>query len=816
MHIRSTLRSLIRTPSFSLAVVLTLALGVGATSAMFGVVYGTLLRPLPYPDAGRLVVVWEKWQVDRDMKGVDPAVAARLAERSLVFTDSLPVWRAENRVFEDLAGYASHAYSVTGTSQPERVEGVVASSSFFRILGVAPALGRSFSAAEDRQGQDEVAVLGHSFWMRRFAGDAHILGKTIGIDGVPHTIVGVMPAGFHLVLPNAPRDPQVITPIPHHYAAGRKWGHVIALARLKPAVKPAAAQSDMESIVKRMAETERRYRTRSVNVVPLSEEMAHDSRTAVLVLFGATICVLLIGCLNVANLLLVRAVARQKDLAIRTAMGAGRWGIARRVVGESLALATVGGLAGLLVAYWGTNALVAAAPAGLFARIEDVAVDRTVLAFGFGVALVVGAVAGLGPAWHALRWDRRGLLNRTLGDGHRTASVSRGQRLVTRGLVAGQVALAMVLLVGAGLLTETYLRLTQVDLGVNPERVLTFGVVLPPARYSSDVSRLAFEEALLARLDSVPGVAAVGLTNSLPVQASFQGSGTLVIEGRPRQDGEFVSLRTVSPGFFGAAGTRLVSGRLLTNADARANVMVVNRAFIQRYLPEAGPAGAAALGRKVTAGKSWGAIVGVIDDVKYSGPERRADPEAYVPLAFWPTGYVAVLMRTEGDPGALISSARAAVRGVDADLPIQDVRTLDEVVSRSVALPQFRLILVALFALLAVVLATIGLYGVIAQSVAQRRQEIGIRMALGAGRSSIAGMVLREGLAIATVGLVVGVGVSISAARLLASFLFGVSATNVPTYVLVAVTLALVTVVVTLGPVLRAARSDPAAVLRAE
>ena len=576
--------------------------------------------------------------MNKDAKGVDPAVAARLAERAVVITDSLPIWRTENHVFEDLGGYSSHDYSVTGTSEPERVEGAVASSSFFRAVGIAPSLGRAFSADEDQLGQDEVAVLGHSFWIQRFAGDPQILGKTIGLDGAPHTIIGVMPAGFHLVLPNAPPDPQVITPIPHLYAPGRNWGHVMVLARLKPGVDLAAAQSDMVSLVKRMAETDRRYRTRSVNVVPLSEEMAHDSRTAVLVLFGATICVLLIACLNVANLLLVRAVARQKDLAIRTAMGAGRWRLARQVVGESLALAAVGGLAGLVVAYWGTDALVAAAPAGLFARIEDVAVDRTVLTFGFLVALVAGAVAGLGPAWHTLRWDRRGLLNRTLSDSHRTASVSRSQGLVMRGLVAAQVALAMVLLVGAGLLTETYLRLTQVDLGVNPARVLTFGVVLPPARYTSDVSRLTFEEALLARLDMVPGVAAVGLTNSLPVQASFQGSGTLVIEGRPQQDGEFVSLRTVNPGFFRAAGTRLVSGRLLTNADARANVMVVNRAFIQRFLPEAGPSGAAALGRKVMAGKSWGNIVGVIDDLKYSGPQRRAEPEAYVPLAFWPTG----------------------------------------------------------------------------------------------------------------------------------------------------------------------------------
>jgi putative ABC transport system permease protein len=816
MHVRSTIRSFVRMPSFSAAVVLTIALGVGATSAMFSVLYAALLRPLPYPNADRLVIVWERWQVGKDLKGVDPETAARLAERSTVVTTALPVWRAWNHVFESLGGYASHDYSVTGTSQPERLKGVVASSDFFRVLGANPALGRTFSADEDQQGQDEVAVLGYSYWMRRFGGDAKILGKSIGLDGVPHTIVGVMPAGFHLVLPNAPRDPQVITPIPHAYALGQKWALVTVAARLKPRVTVAAAQSDLAALVGEMAETLPRYRTRSANVVPLAEEVGHESRTAVLVLFGATVCVLFIGCLNVANLLLVRAVARQKELAIRTAIGGGRWRLARQVVGESLALSLAGGLAGLLVAHWGTGALVAVAPEGVFARVEDVAVDRTVLAFGFVVAVLVGTIAGLGPAWHTLRWDRRGLLNRTLNAAQRTVSMSRGQRTVRRALVVAQVASAMVLLVGAGLLTESYVQLTRVDLGVNPERVLTFGVVLPPARYNSDNSRVGFEEALQARLETLPGVVAAGLTNSLPVQSSFNGGGTLAIEGRPRQDGESVMIRTVSPGFFRAAGTRLVSGRLLTDADARANVMVVNRTFIQRFLPQAAPTGAGALGRRVMAGKSWGDIVGVIDDVKYSGPGRPTEPEACVPLAFWATGYVSALVRASGDPLALVNAVRSAVRSIDSDLPIQDVRALDEVVSRSVALPRFRSILVGLFATLAVVLAAIGLYGVISQAVAQRRHEVGIRLALGASRSSIAGMVLGEGLAVTMLGLLIGVGVSMAATRLLASFLFGVTARNVPTYVLVSIALTVITVLVSLGPALRAVRSDPAVVLRAE
>ncbi len=818
MHLRSTARSLLRMPSFSAAVVLTIALGVGATSMMFSVVYATLLRPLPYADASRLVIIWERWQVEKDLKGVDPIEVKRLAERSIPANDGLPVWRAQNHVFEDIAAYYPREFSLTGSSTPERVMGAVASSQFFRVLRVSPILGRAFSVEENEYGKDEVAILSYGLWLRRFNGDRKVIGRTIGIDGLPHTVVGVMPADFQVLLPSAERTTEIITPIPHSYTVSgrRKWALVMAVARLKPGVTVAAAQSDMSAVIKHMAETNARYRTRGANVVSLPGEMAHDSRLAVLVLFGATLCVLLIGCLNVANLLLVRAVARQKELAIRTAIGAGRWRLVRQVVGESVALSAVGGIAGLILARWGTDVLVALAPKALFARMEDVRVDPVVLLFGFAAAVLVGAIAGFGPAWHTLRWDRRGLLNRTLNDAQRTASVSRSQRAVRRTLVVAQVAIAMVLLVGAGLLTETYMRLTRVDLGVNPERVLTFGIVLPPARYTSDVSRVRFEDALIERLETLPGVRAVGLSNSLPVQTKFTGSMTVFVEGQTTDDRDYALVHTVNPDFFRAAGTRLAYGRLLAASDARTNVAVINRAFIRRYFPSAPEKGPEPLGRTVGIGNQTCTGIGVIDDVKYSGPGRNSEPEAYVSLAYWPTGYISVLLRAAGDPLFLTNAARAAVRAVDSDLPIQDVRTLEELAAESVAMPHFRSILISIFAALAVVLAIIGLYGVISQSVAQRRQEIGIRMALGAARSSIARTVLGEGLALAMVGVVVGVGASMAAARLLANFLFGVTVNNVPTYAAVAVALAVLAVLVSAGPALRAVRSDPAVVLRAE
>lgn len=814
---RSAIRSLVRTPTLALATIATIALGVGATSAMFGVVYTVLLRPLPYRDASRLVMVWEKWQVNRDMKGVDPVVAARLAERSVVMTSGLEVWRKDNRVFEDIAGFSSLDASLTGGGEPERVQGLVASSSLFAILGVSPALGRAFTAEEDRAGQDEVVILSHALWMRRFAGDQSVLGKTVGIDGLPHTVVGVMPRGFHFILPNIAGEPDLIVPIPHAYAEDRKWSLVKTVARLRPGVTIAGAQADMSALVGRMAESNRRYRTRDANVVPFAGEMARDAKLALLVLFGATGCVLIIGCVNVANLLLVRAAGRSRELAIRTALGAGRWRLTRQVVAESVALACVGGGAGLVLAYWGTGVLVTAVPKDLFPRIEDVRVDLVVFAFGFGVSLLVGLIAGIAPAWHTLAWDRRGALNRMLTEARRTSSVGRGHRVTRRALVVVQVAMAMVLLVGAGLLTETYVRLTRVDLGVNPERVLTFGLTLPPTRYKTPESVVALEEALLSRLGPLPGVQAVGLTNSLPVQATMLASMTVEAEGQPASDvHESVDVRTVSPGFFRAAGIRSAYGRLLTAKDATSDVAVVNRVLVRRFWPSAPPAGPEPLGRKLMVGSRWCTIVGVVEDVKYSGPDRRAEQEAYVPLAYWPMEYVSTLVRTSGDPMALADLARQVVRAIDPDLPVQDVKTMEAVVSESVASQRFRFVLIGVFAAVALVLAIIGLYGVIAQSVAQRAREMGIRMALGASRSAIAWMVLTEGLVVVGVGVGVGVAVSVAATRVLATFLFGVTAIHPPTYAMVAAGIVVLSAAAVYGPARRATKSDPASVLRAE
>jgi putative ABC transport system permease protein len=821
MHLRSLLRSLARTPGFTLAVIATIALGIGATSAMFSVVYAALLRPLPYPDPDRLAIIWETQPIEGLRHIPDPTVAARLAERSMVNSRVLPTWRDENHSFEDIAGFGPWQFNLTGTSEPERLTGLTATAQFFTVLGARPLIGHLFEPGDDQPGRDEVIVLGYGFWKRRFAGDPAVVGRTVGIDGVTHTIVGVLPESFHLVLPNVPRDPDIVTPISHRYLQGRNWTIVTVLGRMKSGVTPEGARADMAAVVRHVAASMPFYRERGANVVPLADEVRRDHRLTLLVLLGATGCILLIGCANVANLLLVRAGVRQKELAVRTALGASRGQLMRHTLAESVLLAVAGGAAGLLLARWGTALVVALMPDNLFPRIEDVHVDATVLGVGLAVSVFVGLLAGLLPAWYTLHWDRRGALNRTLSTSARGASAGRGRRLLSRALVCAQVAVAMVVLLAAALLTETYIRLTRTDLGVKPERVLTFGLVLPTARYASPPSRVAFVEALLPRLAALPGVESVGLSNSLPVASSFTGSMTVEVEGNPPASDDprrtpSVQVRTISGDLFGAAGIRLAYGRLLAAGDLRPDVAVINRTAVRRFWPTAPPNGPEPLGRHLKFGNRVCTVVGVVNDVKYNGPAGAVWEEAYVPYAFWPMEFMSLVLRTTGEPKGLVPGARTAVRGVDPDLPLNDVSTLEEVLAETVAPPRFRFVLIGAFAVLALVLALVGLYGVISQSVAGRTQEIGIRLALGAGSWRIARMVLLEGLALAAAGIVAGLALSLASIRVLATFLYGVSGSDVNNYVAIALLIALLTLMASYGPARRAMKADPAFVLRAE
>ena len=811
--LRLAIRSLARAPIFAATAILTIALGVGATTAVFSVVYGVLYRPLPYPRADRLVAIWAT-------KAPDPSIGARAAARVFVGTSLLNAWRRDVRCFEDIAGFRPNRFTLTGSGEPVRVEGAVATASFFNVLGQRPFLGRLFQVGEDEPGRDEVVVLGYAFWKEHFGGDRNVVGSTVRLDGLPHTIIGVLPEDARFPLQYTDRQPPLYTPMSHEFTPKARFSVLLCVARLKAGKTVAAAQAEMTAAMRHLAATTMpNYRGRGAWVTPLagqSVDTMQGTERGLLILWGATFCVLLIGCVNVANLLLVRAAARHRELAIRAALGAGRWRVVRQVIVESLTLSTAGGLAGVLVAAWGSDLLVALMPRGLFPRIEDVHLDLPVLVFAVAASLVAGLLASLTPAWDALRRDSSGRLAEALKEGHRAGTGGQGARLLRRGLVTAEVVLAMVLLVGAGLLTRTYAGLMQVDLGVRPEHTLTFGLDLPAARYAAPGARLAFIAEVLARLRAIGGAQATGATDALPVLSWLPQAG-IAIDGQAlADDGPTVSRTAVSDGFFEAAGVALVSGRLFNARDVQPDVAIVNRAFVRRFWPNASRDGGDALGRIIRLPDGTRRIVGVVGDVRYRGPDGDLSPIVYVPFSSSPGERLAIVLRSANDPTRLATAVRAAVHAADADLPLDDLQTLEHTLAEVVAPQRFRVAVIGAFAVLALALAVVGLYGVVAQSVTQRTQEIGIRLALGAGRGRIIRLVLNEALLMVGLGIVGGVTASVAATRTLASFLFGVTPTDVATYTVVALTMVVVGTLACVMPARHASAIDPVVALRDE
>jgi predicted permease len=815
--LRLAIRSLARAPIFAAAIILTIALGVGATTAVFSIVYAALYRPLPYPDASRLVAVWATRP--RNPNAPDQVFDAEVSGRIFVASPLLEAWRREARAFDDIAGFRGNQFTLTGAGEPVRIRGAVATASFFKVLGVRPLVGRLFQPGDDTPGHDEVIVLGHGFWKEHFNGDPKAVGATVRVDGLPHTVIGVLPADTRLPLQFDFGLPAFYTPMTHEFTPEVRFSVLLCVARLKPGKTIVAAQAEMSSVMRHLAATTMpHYRRTGARVVPLAGEVVDTvtgARRGLLILLAATACVLLIACVNVANLLLVRATTRYREIAIRTALGAGRWRVIRQMVVESLVLSIAGGVAGLLVAAWGADLLLALVPEHLFPRLEEVRLDATALAFGIFASTIAGLLAGLAPAWYALGRDRRGRLADGLKESHRAVAGARGTTWVRRSLVGVQVVLAMVLLVGAGLLARTYADLMRVDLGVRPDHVLSFRVTLDSPRYATSGSRSVFVDNVLARLRTVPGVQAAGAATSLPVLSFVSTSGPVAVDGRTiEQRSREIGGNYVTGGFFDAAGISLDAGRWFSRHDAPADAAVVSRRFARRFWP--GAAASAALGHTVLVGNKTYRIIGVVGDVNYEGPDGGTGEDVYLPLPDGPFAFASVLVRTAGDPTALVPAVRAAVRAEDADVPLEDVRALEQVLDEAVRAPRFRLAVIGAFALLALMLAAVGLYGVIAQSVAQRTHEIGIRLALGAGRRRIASMILTEAVLLTAIGIVCGVVVSLAATRVLSSFLFGVTSSDSTTYALVAVTLLAVAVVACVTPARHASAIDPVVALRNE
>ncbi|MCM2255133.1 MAG: ABC transporter permease [Vicinamibacteria bacterium] len=798
-------RQLLKSPGFTAVALLTLALGIGANSAIFSFVNAILLKPLPYPDAERLVFLTE-WSEQV------PNMSFSVAN----FQDV----RDQNKVFESVVASRGQNYVLTGHGDAEQLRGRQASSGLFRTLGLQPLLGRPFSEAEDKPGAERVALLSEGFWTRRFGRDPDVVGRTLTLNNEPYTVIGVMPGTMHGTFRNVEVWTSLLRLEDQIGGPQRRGSHpgIYVLARMKPGVSPEQARTDVVGIAKRLAETYPSNARQSMTVEPALEAVVGDLRAALVILLGAVGFVLLIACANVANLLLSRAAARQKEIAVRQALGAGRWRIVRQLLTESLLLAAGGGLLGLLVAWGGIRGLIAISPENT-PRIDEVSLDLSVLAFTFAVSLVTGLVFGLLPALQTARHDHA----ETLKDGGRGGSGGPERSRARAALVVAEVALSLVLLVGAGLMSKSFLQLLDADPGFDPKGVLTMTVGLPQAKYPEEAQRAAFFEQVLARLQGTPGVQMLATT--APLLGGWQTS--FGVEGRPEAlpgQAPSTDITRVSPGYFRTMGVTLLKGRDFTEHD-RADqppVIVVDETMASTWWPNEDP-----IGKRLRFGaghdtdEPWRTVIGVVRHVKNYGVDEDSRVETYVPYLQEPIGFASFLLKAEnGDPAALSGAVRAALKAVDPDVPLFQVRGLEEIVSDGLAEKRLSAQLLGAFAALALLLSAIGIYGVMSYAVTQQTLEIGIRVALGAQRPDILRMVMRQGMRLATlgvgIGLVLALGLALGLGRLLGEILFRVSPTDPPTFAAVPVILTLVALAACWIPARRALGVDPISALRWE
>ena len=797
--LRYGIRVLTRKPGFTAIAVLTLALGIGANTAIFSVVNAVLLRPLNYERPGELYLLWT----------TNPGW---LDHESASLPDFLD-WRSQNQSFEDLIAISRRSVNFTGDGEPERLIGANVSAGFFTILGAEPLLGRGFLPEEDRPGGGRVVILTHRFWQRRFGTDPDVLGRAIALDGDNYTVVGVAPAGFQLFprtdlwMPLAldASDPQV----------GRRSDFLRVLGRLRPGVGPERAQSDMTTIARRLEQEYPQTNTNiGVELVSLHEHFVGDVRPALLVLWGTVGIVLLIACANVTNLLLARATSREKEVAIRAAMGAGRLRLVRQLLTESMVLASLGGAGGLLLAAWGTDLLIRLSPANL-PRLGEVQVDQWVLGFTLLVSVLAGGLFGLFPALQSSRAE----LNQTLKDGGRSSGERGGGHKLRSGLVVAEVALALCLLVAAGLMIRTFYHLQRVETGFDPENLIALRTNLPQVRYPAAEQVQGFYEESLSQLENLPGMRSVTAMSSYPLGGG--GYYSFQVEGKPAPPpGEVVDAQVISvmPNYFHVMRIPLLRGRAFDRSD-RADgyqVVVINQAMVRRYFAGEDPIGQRVAFDGSDGQPNWREIVGVAGDVKQSTLDTNAYPEITVPHAQQPRSAMTILARTNGDPQSQVASLRAALLQLDPNQPMYAVRTLENILANSTAPHRFNMLLLGLFAGLAFLLAVMGLYGVISYSVAQRTHEIGIRLALGARPGDVFRMVVGQGFLLVMIGVGVGLAGALAATRLMESLLFGVSATDPVTFAGVAALLTAVALVACYIPARRATRVDPMVALRYE
>ncbi len=796
--LRYALRTLVSRPGFTAVGLLTLALGIGATTVVFSVVNGVLLRPLPYPQDERIVMV----RASNPEAGLD-----RISVSPLNFRD----WREQTRSLEPLVAILPESFNFTGGDYPERLRGLRVSAGFFSVMGVTPALGRGFLPEEDRPGGGNVVVLSHGLWQRCFGGDPGVVGQTLLLDGESHHVVGVAPQGFSF-----PRDLDVWAPIAFEYdqyPRDDRWVH--ALGRLEPDATLAGAQAELSRIA---AGLEQEYPDSNtgwgVVVEPLREVVIQNIRPALLVLLTAVAFVFLIAIANVANLFLARLTTREQEVTLRYALGASRSRLVRQLLTESVVLALLGGGLGLLLATWGTEALLAQF-ADHIPRSGGVSVDRNVLGFTLLISVVAGLVFGVLPALQVSGHH----LAESMGEAGRGLTGNARSGRLRRILVGAEVALALVLLVGASLLIRSFVNLVGIDPGFSARQVLTMRLDLPEVRYVKNAPRIAFYQELLDRLEALPGVASAATIDPMPLAGGWTAE-EFAIEGRPVPDPVATpgtNYRLASPGYFETMGIPLLAGRTLTEADREGTlpVAVINKTLAERFFPPGD-----AIGQRLTFAvpptedSVWFTIVGIVGDVRWAELDTEAGPETYVATLQQPDLFANLVIRAEGDPLALAASVRSAVQAVDPELPVYSPRTVDELIAASLGQPRFAMALLALFAAVALTLATLGVYGVVSYSVSQRFREVGIRMALGASGSEVLRMVVGQGMIPVVAGVAGGVVGALGLTRFLTSQIYGVSTTDPLIFTGVTLVLLLVALVASFLPARRATRVEPMLVLR--
>jgi putative ABC transport system permease protein len=804
--LRYGLRMLWKSPGFTLVAIIALALGIGANTAIFSVVNAMLLRPLPYSDPDRIVTLWE----------TNPNLTAKyLRTHNEASPANFYDWRGQQTVFDDIGAFRWNTFNLTGVDTPEQLLGNRATASLFRVLAVKPLLGRTFTEEEDRDGSPRVVVLSYGLWQRRFGGDPDIINRQISIDTESHTVIGVMPREFEF--PNASVEMWTPLALDSKDAARRGAHYLYTRARLKSGVTLEQAQGEMNTIAARLRQQYPDTNAdRDVRVVRTQDDTNEQLRPALFVLFAAVGFVLLIACANVANLSLARSSARHKELSIRAALGASRARMIRQMLTESVLLSTMGGVGGVLLAMWGLDLVTASVPrdyALSFHGWNQIKLDGWVLAFTMLVAVATGLLFGIVPALQATKTD----LNESLKEGGGRGSASHARRRFRDGLVIAEVALALVLLVGAGLMFKSFARMLDVQPGFDPHGVVTMGLGLPEARYAKPEQWTQFYKQLLEKLRAEPGVESASVINYLPMGGSG-GTTTFIIDGRPappKGQNPEANFRAASSDYFKTLRIPLLKGRAFTDQDTadKPLVAIVNETFARTFF-----SGEEVIGKRLRDpdGTNPTEIVGVVSDVKHWGLDDEPEPYLYMAHAQSPDPGMTIAVRSAIDPSAMAATVRRDVQTFDRDLPVFDIKSLEQRVEESGSQKRLTVYLLTVFAAVALLLAAVGIYGVLAYSVAQRTHEIGIRMALGAQTRDVVRLVLRQGMVLALVGVVAGVLASLALTKLIKAMLFHVSPTDPATFALVSVALASVALVACLVPARRATKVDPMIALRYE